>query len=97
MISRMRVLAMPRSVECADNVMGSIIETYFAPNRTLVDLRKLVMKGGGVDPLKNFSEAAREELQQFKCFEETVVVPPQGLSRHADHRPHRRHRLRPSV
>ena len=65
LVSRMRVLNMPRSVMCADNVMGSIIDTYFAPNRTLADLRELVKTGGGVDPLKAFSEAAREELHTF--------------------------------
>ena len=62
MVSRMRVNAMPRSVMCAEKVMDSIIETYFAPNRTVADLRELVKAGKGVDPLKDFSEAAREEL-----------------------------------
>ena len=65
MVSRMRVLTMPRSVACAERVMDSIIETYFAPNRTVADLRELVKAGQGVDPLKDFSEAAREELRAF--------------------------------
>jgi hypothetical protein len=65
MVSRMRVLAMPRSVVCADIVMGSMIDTYFAPNRTVADLRELVKTGHGVDPLKDFAEAAREELRAF--------------------------------
>ena len=65
MVSRMRVNAMPRSVVCADKVMDSIIETYFAPNRTVADLREIVKTGKGVDPLKDFSEAAREELRAF--------------------------------
>jgi hypothetical protein len=45
--------------------MDSIIETYFAPNRTIADLREIVKGGQGVDPLKDFSEAAREELRAF--------------------------------
>jgi hypothetical protein len=65
MVSRMRVLSMPRAVVCADKVMDSIIETYFAPNRTVADLRQIVKTGGGVDPLKDFSEAARQELRGF--------------------------------
>jgi hypothetical protein len=65
MVSRMRVLTMPRSVACAEKVMDSIIETYFAPNRTIADLREIVKGGQGVDPLKDFSEAAREELRAF--------------------------------
>ena len=65
MVSRMRVLSMPKSVVCADVVMRSIIETYFAPNRTVADIRDLLKNGGGVDPLKDFAEAAREELRAF--------------------------------
>ena len=56
MVSRMRVLTMPRSVMCAEKVMGSIVETYFAPNRTVADLREIVKTGAGV---------AREELRAF--------------------------------
>jgi hypothetical protein len=63
MVSRMRVLNMPKSVVCADDVMRSILDTYFSPNRTLADIRELVKTGGGVDPLKDFSEAPREELR----------------------------------
>jgi hypothetical protein len=65
MVSRMRALTMPRLVACAEKVMDSIIETYFAPNRTVADLREIVKAGQGVGPLKDFSEAAREELHAF--------------------------------
>jgi hypothetical protein len=65
MVNRMRVLNMPRSVDRADEVMRSIIETYFAPNRTLADLRELVKTSQAVDLLKDFAEAAREELRPF--------------------------------
>ena len=65
MVSRMRVLNMPRSVVRADEVMRSILDTYFAPNRTIADIREIVKNGGGVDPLKDFAEAAREELHAF--------------------------------
>jgi len=65
MVSRMRVLAMPHAVACAEVVMGSILETYSAPNRTVADLRELVKDGGRVDPLRDFAEAAREELRAF--------------------------------
>ena len=65
LVSRLRVLNMPRSVACAEIVMRSIVETYFAPNRTVADLRELTKTGHGIDPLKNFAEAAREELRAF--------------------------------
>jgi hypothetical protein len=63
MISRMRVLSRPRAVECADRIMRKIIDTYFTPNRTMHELRDLIKNGTGLDVLKDFSEAARQELR----------------------------------
>ena len=54
---------MPRTVQCADSVMQAIVDTYFAPNQTLRDLREVVRTGKGIDPLRDFAEAAREELR----------------------------------
>jgi hypothetical protein len=65
MISRMRVLSSARAVACAQKVVEATVDTYFAPNKTIRELRELIRSGGGIDPLKDFSEAAREELQAF--------------------------------
>ena len=65
MISRMRVLSSARTVACAQKVVEATVDTYFAPNKTIRELRELIRSGGGIDPLKDFSEAAREELQAF--------------------------------
>jgi len=65
MISRMRVLSSARTVACAQKVVEATVDTYFAPNKTVRELRELIRGGGGIDPLKDFSEAAREELQAF--------------------------------
>src|SRR3984885_9961114 len=65
MVSRMRVLGMSKTTACADLVMRAIVETYYAPNRTVADLRELTRTGQGIDPLKDFSAAAREELHAF--------------------------------
>jgi hypothetical protein len=65
MVSRMRVLLMPRSVDSADIVMRTVIKTYFEPSQTISDLRDVVKSGKGIDALKDFSEAAREELRAF--------------------------------
>jgi hypothetical protein len=65
MISRMRVLSSPRIVGCADKVMQTILDTFFAPNKTLAELHELIRSGAALDPLKDFGEAAREELQMF--------------------------------
>lgn len=64
-VNRMRVLGMRKTTLCAGVVMRSIIDTYFGPNRTVADPRELVKAGQGIDPLKNFSGAAREELHAF--------------------------------
>jgi hypothetical protein len=67
MISRMRVLSEPRTVACADRLMLSIIDTYFSPNHTVRELRDLVKAGAAaIDPLREFSEAAREEVLVFR-------------------------------
>ena len=63
MISRMRVLCQPETVTAADMVMLATTETYFAPYKTVRELHDLIKNGPGVDPLKDFSEAARTELQ----------------------------------
>jgi hypothetical protein len=66
MISRMRVLAFPRTVDCAEKTMRAVMDTYLAPNRTVLELHELMKSGeAAIDPLKEFSEAAREELRAF--------------------------------
>ena len=66
LISRMRVLSVPRTIASADRLMLTIIDAYFTPNRSLRELRDLIKAGTGIDPLKDFSEAAREEVGTFK-------------------------------
>jgi hypothetical protein len=65
MISRMRVVSSPRTVACAEKIMETTIGTYFAPNRTIREVGELMRSGVEIDPLKEFSEAAREELRAF--------------------------------
>jgi hypothetical protein len=65
MISMMRVLSSPRTVACADKIMLITIDTYFAPNKTIRELHEVMKSGVGIDPLQDFSEAAREELRAF--------------------------------
>jgi hypothetical protein len=65
MISRMRVMSLPRTVACAEKVVQTTIETYFAPNKTIGELHDLTKSGTWIDPLKDFSDAAREELRAF--------------------------------
>ena len=65
LISRMRVLSSPRTVASAEKIMEATLSAYFAPNKTIRELHDLMKSGTGIDPLKDFSEVAREELRAF--------------------------------
>ena len=52
-------------VSCADKIMRLTIDTYFEPNRTIGKLRDLIKSETNIDPLKEFSELARAELEAF--------------------------------
>jgi hypothetical protein len=65
MISGMRVGCLPRTIEAAEQVMRVTIDTYEAPNKTLFELHEWVKSGRRIDPLKDFAEAAREELSSL--------------------------------
>jgi hypothetical protein len=64
MISRMRLLSSKNIVEHAELVSHKILELYLAPNKTFHDVLNL-RETGVLDPLKQFSEACREELYRF--------------------------------
>lgn len=67
LISQMRVLSEPHTVACADKLMLTIIDTYFSPNQSIRELRDLIKAGvAGIDPLREFSEAAREEVRGLR-------------------------------
>ncbi|MGB9332936.1 MAG: hypothetical protein WCB10_19390 [Steroidobacteraceae bacterium] len=66
MISRMRIVSLPHTIACADKVMLTIIDTYFSPNQSVRELRDLIKIGAGIDPLRDFSDVAREEMRLFK-------------------------------
>lgn len=65
MISTMRALSSLETVECAERIMQVTVETYRAPNHDVFELQELIRHGGTIDPLKEFSEAARAELRQL--------------------------------
>lgn len=65
MVSRMRVLCRPETTACAEGIMNHIMQTFYAPPRSMPELHELMKTGIGVDPLKQFSEVAREELSGY--------------------------------
>ncbi|HZE69627.1 MAG TPA: hypothetical protein VE135_08905 [Pyrinomonadaceae bacterium] len=62
LISRMRVLSSRKVIESAAVLARLITDTYFQPNKTLAELQTMI-HDGGVDPLRDFSEVCRNELE----------------------------------
>ena len=65
MISVMRMVSSARTLECAEIVMNRTAQTYFESNISALELHQQVKEGKGIDPLKEFSEAARAELRSL--------------------------------
>lgn len=65
MTSRMRVVSSPNVIASAEKTVESIIDAYSSPNMTVLEIRDLVKSGQPIDPLRAFSEMAREELREF--------------------------------
>jgi len=68
MISRMRVLSTSRIVVAADKIMRVIVDTYSAQNKSALEVRELIKEGTEIDVLKDFSEAAREEMHLYNVL-----------------------------
>ena len=64
MISRMRILSSHATVAAAEKVLIETTAAYAVPNQTVVELHDLIKTGSGIDPLKEFAEAAREDLRR---------------------------------
>jgi hypothetical protein len=60
LIDQMKVLSSDEVIEAAEKVSRLILETYLSPNPTFVDLPELLDEE---DPLRDFSEAGRRELE----------------------------------
>jgi hypothetical protein len=70
-VGRIRLISCDRVVKSAEKTMDSIIDSYLAPNKTLHELRTMMIEGK-MDFLVEFSEAARYELDAFPR------MPPPG-------------------
>lgn len=71
LVSRMRFLSSAPIIEQADKVMRLITETYLAPNKTFREVFRdsSTVTTEQLDPLRDFSEACRNELRA------AVMVP----------------------
>lgn len=65
MVGQMRIFATPPVVVAAEQAVGRIVDTYFSPNKTLLDLRG-TMSNDRMDLLYDFSKACREDLGRLR-------------------------------
>ena len=65
--NRIRLSSSARVVESADAVARIIMDAYLSPNMTLQEVRNRWVERH-IDPLRDFSEACREELRTFGKF-----------------------------
>src|SRR5262249_35008927 len=63
-VNRIRLVSSPRVIESADMLTRIIMDTYLAPNITIEEVRARWIERG-IDPLRDFGEACREELKMF--------------------------------
>ena len=67
LVNRMRLMSSPQVVEAAETVARIIVDAYLAPNITMAEMRADWIDRH-VDPLRDFSEACRQELQAFRRY-----------------------------
>jgi len=65
-MERMRLISSPAVVSVAERVIRKIIEAYADPNRTFDDIRKHLEDRSNAEPLKEFTEACRLELDALR-------------------------------
>jgi|AP3Bu8745761321_1050154.scaffolds.fasta_scaffold04324_1 hypothetical protein len=62
LVSRMRVVSSPEVIGSARQIAQLIINSYSQPNKSFPDLLQMANDEQFLDPLCNFSEACRKEL-----------------------------------
>jgi len=62
--NRIRLVSSPDVVHAADTVVRIIVDEYLAPNITMKEMRANWIDRH-IDPLRDFSEACRQELRIF--------------------------------
>ena len=61
-LNRMRIMSSAAVVESANRMLKKIVDGYLEPNKTFPELRQK-SDSGLIDPLRDFSEACREEFR----------------------------------
>ena len=66
-VGRIRLISCERVVTAAEQTLAAVTSAYLAPNKTLRELRTIMMEGE-MNFLVEFSEACRYELDVFPRF-----------------------------
>jgi hypothetical protein len=67
-VGRMRLKSSRRVVGAAENLIRLVVDTYAGPNLTFADLREKLIMGQASDPLEEFGEACRTELEALRAY-----------------------------
>ena len=65
LITRMRIISSSAIVGRAEDALRTIVARYLSPNKTTAEVREEI-GSGKLDLLRDFSNAAREELSTFE-------------------------------
>jgi hypothetical protein len=64
-VGRIRILSSSGTIESAERVARTIIDTYLEPNKTFLELREMATRGS-IDLLRDFSETCRAEFESLR-------------------------------
>jgi hypothetical protein len=63
LLRRMSIVSTAPVIASAKQTVEFIIDTYFAPIRSIAELHALMKSGEAIDPLREFAELSRDELR----------------------------------
>ncbi len=66
-VGRMRLRSSRHVVRAAESLIRLVVDTYAAPNLTFADMRERLLRGENSDPLEEFGEACRTELEALRA------------------------------
>ena len=62
LVGQMQVLSSGEVVAAAEQVVGTIVETYLGPNRSFRDVKE-ILNDESMNPLRDFGTACRDDLR----------------------------------
>jgi len=65
-VERMRLISSSSVVRAAEQVIRNVVEAYSDPNKTFDETRKRIESGELRNPLREFTEARKEELRAMR-------------------------------